>query len=565
MAAQVGIPRPDAAGQEWVRTTHARLNLREKIGQLFQPLLAHWDRSIPQEELNRRILEHRLGAGFVFWRHKDEVAALAHELQAAADVPLLLAGDYECGPAISGAGTGFGLAMGLGAVADMEEGCRLAERIGHITAEQGRAAGVHWTLAPVVDLNLNPDNPITNVRAYGDNPERVAALASAYIRGLAAGGMGATIKHFPGDGWDDRDQHLVTAFNRLDEAAWERTYGVTFRAGLAAGACAVMAGHIAWPAFSSRDRATGRHLPATLDAALQVDFLRGRLGFEGVLISDAVGMGGMQSHCVNEAESVVRNIAAGSDMALFVEDVPAALEAVRDAVRSGRLPLDRIDEAVRRVLELKARLGLHRGRGLPADGDRMAAAFDADRTLALARELAEKSVTLLRDFRGQYPLRLAGGDKVVIFELPDENTDIAAMAVAGEKSQTEPRRNAICEELKARGIDAMVVADKGACERALPGAAALIYLLPSAPQAGRGSIRLSLHAHRSIDWKRVQAGFPAYFVSLGSPYVLREISGAPNFACLYCGEPEAQRAYVKALLGERSFLGRCPVSIPDCD
>ncbi len=566
------LPALTSAAQAWVKTTLPTLDSREKIAQLFHTTLTHWDQRIPQQKLVDRVCLNRAGGAFMAgrpWRELLKLAAAAGEGQR---VPLLFSGDSECGPNTPAEGVQFGSAMALGAVADLREATELAYQVGKVAALQCRACGVRWSFAPVADLNLNPDHPITNIRSFGSDPDRVAALVCAYLRGMQDHGLAATLKHFPGDGMDSRDQHVTTAINPLSEEDWRATYGKVFRAGIEAGAWTVMVGHLGWTPRSSRHPRSGQLLPATADSRIQVDLLRGELGFEGLIVSDAIGMGGLAGHFRSEAEVALANILAGSDVVLFVEDIPAATEAFLRAMDRGELTHERLDDSVRRILELKARVGLHNSQAALPTEIEAAQAF-SERYEPLARQVAEKSVTLVRDRDEAYPLRLPTGSKIVVFDLPRDSSDLGKLAVVDATGGVTPpeasarpasRTKSVFEwELEAAGYHVDWAESLAAYDEKAPGCDAVIYLFRNGPMAGRNSVRISYNAIQSIDFVRIFSGFPCYFVALGSPYVGWEIPVLPNLVCAYSGHDAAQKAVVAALLGRLPFTGKLPVELPE--
>ena len=416
------------------QVAHAKCSLspRGKLAQLLHPILwAHWDPK-PDEEILERVVKFQFGGAFLGTGSCAAMKGLVNKAQSIASLPLLISGDHESG-CRSVEATPLGSAMNLGAVTSLDEAVRLAKAAGEVTARQGRAFGCRWSFGPVMDLNLNHDNPITNHRSFG-SVERVCALGVAYALGMQEQGMAATMKHFPGDGVDARDQHVVTTVNRLSVEEWHQTYGQTFRAGIDAGIMSVMMGHIAWAARSSRHPKTGLLLPATVDPRIQIDLLREELGFEGLTITDAIGMGGLRTHFQSEQQCVVEALRGGADVALFVENPAAALDAMEKAINDGYLKESRVDDALDRVLAFKAKLGLLEDKlEEPASEE---SAYKDPLALDLSTQIAEKSLTLVRDWDQLYPLSLPTSAKIVLFELPMEPNGQPFMAVGEEKDKT---------------------------------------------------------------------------------------------------------------------------------
>ena len=566
------FPALGSDAQAWVKATLASLDPREKIAQLFHTTLTHWDQRIPQQKLVDRVSLNRAGGAFMAGRPWRELLKLAAEAGEGQRVPVIFSGDSECGPNTPAEGVPFGSAMALGAVADLDEATALAYEVGKVAALQCRACGVRWSFAPVADLNFNPDNPITNIRSFGSDPDRVAALVCAYLRVMQDHGLAATLKHFPGDGMDSRDQHVTTAINPLSDENWRATYGKVFQAGIEAGAWTVMVGHLAWTPRSSRHPRSGQLLPATADSRIQVDLLRGELGFEGLIVSDAIGMGGLAGHFRSEAEVALANILAGSDVVLFVEDIPAATEAFLRALDRGELTSQRLDDSVRRILELKARVGLDNSHAaLPSESE--AAQAFGERYESLARQVAEKSVTLVRDRDQSYPLRLPAGSKILVYDLPRDSSDLGKLAVIDATGSVTPpgpsagpvtRVKSVFEsELESGGYRVDWAESLAAYDQKVAACDAVIYLFRNGPRAGRNSVRISYNAIQSIDFVRIFSGFPCYFVAFGSPYVSWEIPVLPNLVCAYSGHDAAQKAVAAAILGLIPFAGKLHIEIPE--
>jgi beta-N-acetylhexosaminidase len=545
----------------WVETTRVALSLREKIGQLMHPMLTHYDATVPQEKLIRQVVDNQVGGAFLFCRSYRKLRELVAQVAPQMKVPLLLSGDYEAGANTIEEGLRFGSSMSLAAIADEAEGARLAYVAGRAAALQAHAVGARWSFAPVADINFNHDNPITNTRSYGDRVETIIRLSQAYVRGMQDHGMAACLKHFPGDGIDGRDQHLVTSSNRLSLEKWDETYGRTFRGGIEAGVYTIMMGHLTMPAFSSRDPQTGFGLPATLDRRIHEDLLRGRIGFKGLIISDAILMGGARYHAHSADELPMLNLAAGSDMVLFVDDVRAAIDEVERGLKRGQITEERIEEAVTRVLALKARLEVTEPLTLPDDAT-AEKVFDAGEFAADVTRAGELSLTCVRDIEKVYPLRLKPGSKIVLYQLPLETTDIPALLVGEQNDKNRPKL-ALHQELEARGYRVATVIEPQGYKREIADAQALVYIFVAGPQAGRGSIRLAQRATQFLDPDRIQSDFPSFFLSLGNPYLAWELSWMRNFVCAYSRGDNVQRAYARALLGEIPMTGRLPVTLPE--
>src|SRR4051812_20801438 len=373
----------------WVEETLKSLSLRERLGQmLLAAVQVEQATGVRLEELKRQLTELGLGGVVVRGGTPETVAALTNELQRTSRVPLLVGADYERGlrMQMKSAGTPFTNNMGVAAAGDP----RAAYEQGKITAQEARAVGVNWLFGPVADLNNNPDNPVINVRSFGEDPRRVAEFVTAAVRGTREGGALSTAKHFPGHGDTAVDSHIGLPTIRADRARLERLELVPFRAAVAAGVDSVMTAHVALPLL------TGDDLPATLSPKVTTDLLRRELKFDGLVVTDSLGMGAITKGFPG-GEASVRAIQAGADVALTPPELKAALDALEEAVKSGRLSIERIDESVRRILRAKYRLGLTERRTV--DPQAVKSLFERPEALESARRVAEASITLLRDGR----------------------------------------------------------------------------------------------------------------------------------------------------------------------
>ncbi|PTY07942.1 glycoside hydrolase [Opitutaceae bacterium EW11] len=521
----------------WVEATRGGLTLEQKLAQLI--VVQSIDSS--RENLERFAA---LGIGGLFCRAGGPIhslrTAIGH-LQSHSRVPALICGDLELGAegAIGGIGTVFPNQMTVAATGDT----RWAERMARIAAREGRAAGFNCSFSPVSDLALNHRNALVSTRSFGDNAVTVAPFVAAYIRALQRGGVAACVKHWPGDGWDDRNQHFVTTRNGLSLAQWEATYGHVYRSAIRAGTLAVMSAHVSLPAFRGAGEA-----PASLSAALNVRLLRERLGFRGVIFSDASTMGGVTS-LAPRPKFVPQIVANGCDLLLFSNDPELDLHYLREAVRDGRLAIARVDEAVTRILALKAALGLWRTHDLsPA-----VPANVRHRHEQWARDCARHAVTLVKDEQRLLPFSPRRHRRVLLIQ---------------EWSHHIPKPNAYAPELE---LERRLVAKGFRVERFAPDTDVhrdyydvVIYAIAEEASKVRASMELR--------WLDLQGGFPramdrywhdvpTVFISFGSPFHLRDVPACPTFINAYSLAPVVQDAVVQALVGAIPFRGRSPVRL----
>jgi beta-N-acetylhexosaminidase len=528
--------------RQWVDSTLNKMTLLQCVGQL---LCAFSPRASTDDWLD---LLNKVPIGSLTVRNASS-AALREQmevLQGESSVPLLVTADLEHGATALTDGTEFPWMMGAGAADDIE----LITMLGRATAAEARYAGLHWTFSPVVDLNYNFNNPITNVRSLGDRPEKVSRLATALIQGLQAGGrLAATAKHFPGDGLDDRDQHLATTVNNLPFEQWQQTYGQVWRAVIEAGVMSIMPGHISLPDYQGFASQPEEAPPATLSPRLLIDLLRKELGFEGLLISDASGMIGLASR-ISSAERVVYCIKSGLDVYLF-PDTLNDYERLLRAVKERQLSEERVWQAARRVLEMKARLNLHRDPfgSKPTDNDKSS-------YRQAAQAMADKSITILRT-DGRPPLNLTPGSRIL--------TVTIGHVSSFSRFTSQPELGAFDDELRRHGFHVehlLNPEDDLLLAKAAENDAVFLNLLVL-PYMVLGSIR-NLVGHLGYwNWRSLFVDSPnVFFTSFGSPYVLHEMPHLPNLVAAYGDDDVSQRAAVKVWLGEIEAQGKCPVRLP---
>ena len=479
-----------------------------------------------------------------------ELAAILNRLQRSAKTPLLIGADYEhgVGMRINGA-TRFPRAMAFGAAGDAS----LVREAARLTGQEARALGVHVNFAPVADVNNNPRNPVINIRSFGEDPVQVGRLASEAVQGLQAGGVVATLKHFPGHGDTAVDTHLGLATVPHDRTRLDKVELAPFRQGIQAGAAAVMVAHVEMPAL---DPTPG---PATFSQPIVTGLLRQELGFNGLIYTDSMLMDAI-SAMTGPGEAAVKAVQAGVDVVLDPEDVREAAAAMKAALTSGTLTRSRLLESARRILEHKARLGLHRARTVDLDDvmTRVGTRAAAD----LARTTAERAITLLRDERTQVPLPTARTGTVLYLSVLDypSNWRIAAPSRTllpelrkrwGAVTAVELSDRSSPEELElvramAANYDAVVA---GVFVRASSGSGRL--------DLGGGVVRL-LQDLSIATARRNQPLVSAFF---GSPYAAVAASSLPAVLVTYDFGDYAEAAAVRALAGEIPVQGRLPVAL----
>ncbi|MBN2583303.1 MAG: hypothetical protein JXL80_09550, partial [Planctomycetes bacterium] len=372
----------------WVDKTLGNLSLRQKVGQLLFPMLT--EHTAAPLGIGEYVAQTGIGGGHMFGGPMAKCRRVATEAQRAAEIPLLISGDFEVGPGERiPEGTHLPGRMAMGAVGDEQ----LAYDAGKVTAIEAVACGYNLAFGPIVDIAAVKDYQ-RQVDSLGRRPEEVARLGAACVRGIQDHAMAACAKHFPGDGFDDRDQHLMTLVNPLSPSEWRRQSALPFKAAIDAGVMSIMVSCIGLPSMDPQAGDPRNPLPAVVSRYLVTDLLRGELGFEGVIITDALNMGGVSYH-YRELDRYRLALQAGNDILLFVRNVPRVLEYLVGCVERGEVDQIQVEASVRRVLELKARLNLHKK---PiADDAEAKARIAASPGKQVAQKIADRSITLVRD------------------------------------------------------------------------------------------------------------------------------------------------------------------------
>lgn len=548
-ATEVNLAPAGPAEARWVNKTFAKMTLEEKVGQMvaWQYNGRFFNRDSDEvKKLLNLIVKEKIGGLIIFTGEVYETAHLTNFLQENAKVPLLIAADFEWGAAMRINGTTlFPPLMALGATGSED----LAYQMGKITAIEGRAVGIHMTYAPVVDVNINPDNPVISARSLGERPENVGRLAAAFIRGCQENGMIATAKHFPGHGDTAVDSHNLLPTINADINRLEQVELFPFAQAIRAGVDAVMTAHLFVPAL---DPTPG--LPATLSPLILTDLLRNKMGFKGLIVTDAMTMAGVTA-AFGAREAAVRAVKAGVDMVLLPPDLPGVIDALAGAVQDGLIPESRIDESARRVLELKARLGLQKNRFV--DITQLPLKIASRQHLEQAARTFEKSVTLVKNDRDVLPLSLEiPAEKIAVLSLSsDADGYFDGQTFIREIQKRKPGLYAFyadaftgqefIREAKAKALEADLV----------------ILALFSSLRSGKGSVDL-LPRHidlvRELSWAKKRT----LVVSFGSPYFLRHFPEVDGYLCLYRNTAQAQEVAARAVCGEIDIEGRLPVSIP---
>ncbi|MBQ7615212.1 MAG: glycoside hydrolase family 3 protein [Butyrivibrio sp.] len=543
---------------KWVEETKASLTLDEKLGQLFFPI----GYSPNEQYLQYEILSKNPG-GLMFRTGKTEELFDAYSyLQTNSKVPMLLAANLEAGgDGIVLEGTSFGKQMQVAATGDPEQAYRLAK----VSCSEGQAVGCNYAFAPVVDIDFNYHSPITNVRTYGSDPEKVKKFGLEYMRGAKECGSAVAIKHFPGDGVDEVDQHILTSVNSLSCEEWDATYGDVYKTLIDEGALSVMVGHIALPSYQKKfnPNLPKKLMPASLSPELLQNLLRDQLGFNGMIITDATPMVGFLC-AMDREKSVPYCIEAGCDMILFNKDYDEDIQFMKKGYEEGILSEKRLDEALTRILAMKAALRLHEKRknGTLVPDKKNLPVIGCDEHVAWAKECADKSVTLVKDTQALLPIS-PQKHKRVLYEIMG--------GCASEKRVEET----FVKLMEAEGFEMIpYVKEEFDFNKPIKFESVtefrnkydlVIYLGNVENASNKTTARLNWHtifgAGNNIPW--FVEVVPTMFISLQIPYHLLDVPMIKTYINAYSNHDYVIESVVEKILGKSEFKGVSPVD-PFC-
>jgi beta-N-acetylhexosaminidase len=538
-----------------VRQALARMTLDQKLGQLLMVYV--WGRFTSADdpglrELARWVAEGKVG-GLLLQAQRtprgieiDQVyptAALLNLLQGKAKIPLLVAADFETGTGMRlSEGTSLPHLMAIAATGDPRD----ARAAGEITAIEARAAGVNWIFAPVADINNNPANPIINIRSFGEDPETVAELVAEFVRGAQANGVLATAKHFPGHGDTDVDSHVGLPVIAAGRERLERAELVPFRAAIRAGVGSMMTGHMLVPAIEP-DPA----LPVTLSPKIIDGLLRREMGFEGLVITDSLDMAGV-ALLYPPNRTAVLSIEAGADVLLIPPSPDAALASLREAVRDGRLAMEKIDAAVARILHAKARLSLARHRQINLN--RLHETFARPEFAGQSLDIAARGVTLLRDREHLLPLDSTRPTRALLVAISADPDSLP-----GDDFENEIRWRV--DSLDVRRADTRYFPAESVELPPPESYDVAIVALYIRVADRKGTVGLPADLAKLAE-RVLAAGKPAIFACFGSPYLISHFPAARTWLAAFSPKAVAEQAVGRAIFGQTPIAGRLPVNVP---
>jgi beta-N-acetylhexosaminidase len=563
-------------GDKWAEKTLHKLTLEEKVGQVFMI----WCRagflnleSPEYLELRDAMQKFKVGS-FAMTVHTDgpllvrsepyEAAELLNRLQRDSKLPLLVAADFERGVSTRLMGTtNFPHAMAFGADGKIAD----AENFGRITAQEARAIGVHWNFFPDADVNSNPANPIINTRSFGENPQQVGDLVSAYIKGAHEGGMLTTVKHFPGHGDTATDSHLGVASVGGDRTHLDSIELPPFRQAIAAGVDSVMVAHVTVPALD----ADPNHV-ATISPTVVSDLLEKQLGFKGLVVTDALDMAGLTHLFASDVgRAAVEAFKAGNDLLIIPADLGASYQAMIRALTSGEIPMKRLDASVLKILKLKGSLGLNEARTVDLNAiDRL---VGRPENITFGQQVADSAITLVRQNGEVLPLKSKGTRPAGLPYMSREETHNQVVAVLFSDDVRSESGRAFGREFRARIPDARLIyvdprIAAGLSDEVLKAVdqaqtvVAAVYVSPVAGKIGN-SMAMADATGALFENLLDHAARKTAVIAVGNPYLASDFPKIENYFCTFSNATVSEVAAIKALFGEIPIRGHLPVTIPN--
>ena len=549
---------------QWVEETFAAMTLEEKIGQLFINL----GRSRDPQTLKNLLDKYHIGGARYMGASAVEIHQQNSFYQQHSKLPLLIAANCDSG---GNGACNDGTFIATSAQCGATDSAETAYQVGYVSGAESMAIGCNWTFGPCADIILNWRNTIVNTRAYGCNPDQVIEMSRAYIRGVRESGMAACAKHFPGDGVEERDQHLVMGVNDLNCADWDQTFGKVYQALIDDGLQSMMIGHIALPAYSRKLRLGIRDqeiMPATLAPELLTDLLRGQLGFNGLIVTDASHMAGMA--CAKERRlHVPEAIAAGCDMFLFFNDPDEDYGYMLEGYRSGIISEERLSDALHRILGFKAALKLHEKQAsgsLVPDAAGLAVVGCVQHQ-AMALTAAQKAITLVKDTQHNLPINPKTHPRIKLYYLSAPPQTL--------RQWPDPVRELVADELRQAGFRVEVhqnfydlmksesgpepfwkLLSAGKMEDYHAAYDAVMVFVNVRGYAQENVVRIKWSTGHSNEIPWYVAERPTVFVSLNYTTHLYDLPMAKTFINAYADTRPIIHETIRKIMGEAPFEGQ---------
>lgn len=543
--------------QKWVYETLQSMSIEEKAGQLFCVNFKEG-----QDEEIKYVYDILKPGGCMYRTIPTKSAvSFTNKVSQRSKIPMLIAANLEKGGnGIVNEGTLLGSPMEVAATDNIDMGHKLAK----VCAREGIAVGANWAFAPIIDIDANFRNPITNTRTFGSNPEKVMKFGAEYVKTVQMHGMAASIKHFPGDGQDERDQHLVTSINHLSCEEWDKTYGMIYKRCIEEGALTCMVGHIMQPAYTkffNPDIEDKDILPASLSKELMIQLLREKLNFNGLIITDATTMAGY-TLAMPRKQAVPTSIANGADMFLFARNLKEDYQFMLEGIHSGLITAQRLDEAVIRILSTKAALGLHKKKQrVTIENARNIVGCKQHKEWA--RECADQAITLVKEENGVLPITTKKYKKILFYPIESVGgfSQYSTKAGVGES---------VMERLRSKGFEVDTFIPPMGSEGRTPPTTEIteqynliIYVANLATKSNQTAVRIEWAQPMGANGMHYIHEVPTIFISVENPYHLLDVPRVKTYINTYNSNDLVLDELVKKLTGESEFKGKSPID-PFC-
>jgi beta-N-acetylhexosaminidase len=583
-----GPIRVDKDGEKWAEKTLKKMSVEEKVGQMFmiwaRVTFINFD-SPQYKDLRDTMRKYHVGgfgvtvpveSGILIRNQPYEAAMLLNQLQRDAEVPVLMAADFERGLSMRLYGaTVFPHAMAFGATGKAE----YAEAFGRITAEEARAIGIHWNWFPDADVNSNPLNPIINTRAFGANAQQVGDMVAAYIKGAHEAGMLTTAKHFPGHGDTATDSHLGMASVAGDAARLNSVELPPFEKAIQAGVDSVMIAHVTVPALEPDS-----NVVASTSKKITTDLLKDKMGFKGLVVTDALDMNGLMRIYADtpnpSASAAVAAVKAGNDMILIPQDLDGAYNGIVSAVKKGEISEAQLNASVLKILKMKASLGLNKARLV--DPQQVGLVVGKPANVQVGQQVADAAVTLVRDNGQALPLKLGvrgtnptanaytqvqgTTNRVVsVIFTEDVRSEMGRTFDRAFRARMPDARVMMVDANIAAGMTDQVMAAVQQAERVV----VPVYAVPTAGKVTKNAagqivntFALEENLANLLHHILQVAGPKAVVIAMGNPYLASDFPEVQNYLCTFSNATVSEVSAVKAVFGEIPIQGRLPVNIP---
>lgn len=547
----------DEEAIRWVEETREHMTVEEKAGQLFCVLF---------KEAKPSEFDYVYGfmkpGGCMYRVVSTETAINATlELRKRSKIPLLIAANLEKGGnGIISEGTLVGAPMEIAATGDPEMAAKMAE----VCAKEAGEVGANWAFAPIIDIDTNFRNPITNTRTFGSDPERVKKMGETYVKRIQELGFAASIKHFPGDGQDERDQHLVTSINNMDCDTWMNTYGAAYKASIEAGSLTTMVGHIMLPSWTQKLNPSIKEediMPATLSAEIMTGLLRGELKFNGLICMDATTMAGY-TLAMSRKKAVPESIARGADMFLFARNLEEDYGFMLDGIRDGIITQERLNEAVTRILATKAALGLHKDLA-QISLEKAQKVIGCDQFKEWSMECADKGITLVKEQPGVLPLSKEKYKKILFYPIEPPaggEGNYKVVSACFEVRELLEKEGFEVEEFvpqpygegfTTKYMDVVKNYDL------------ILYVANLSTKSNQTVVRIEWKQPMGADCGHYSNDIPTIFVSVENPYHLLDFPRVKTYINCYSNNNSCLHQLIEKLMGRSTFKGMNPID-PFC-